>query len=369
MLLLIFVWITIIFMLIRLTVVLVNLITWPLLPMKNTGTEPFISLLIPARNEEENIVNLLNDIEQQPYKNIEVIVYNDESTDKTGALVKNFARQSSYTISLIEGKGLHEGWLGKNYACDQLAKQAKGDYLLFLDADVKVEENLLTHAAGYAQKHKLELLSIFPQQMMFSWGEKLTVPLMNWILVSFLPMRLIQYNKRPSFSAANGQFMLFNAAVYKQHTFHQTFKNHPVEDIAILRRMKELKLKTATLLSSGQIKCRMYQSFWEGVHGFSKNFIQFFGGNSFTLILFLLIISFGPWAIFFHFGLSSIVFYFLGVMVIKLLVAVLSKQSTSMNLILLPFHFIVLWIISIQSIFVKRRGKLFWKGRVLDIKR
>ncbi|HZX58046.1 MAG TPA: glycosyltransferase family A protein, partial [Mucilaginibacter sp.] len=127
--------ITLFFLVLRFTVTLFNFISNPKLTRVNRAYDDLVSILIPARNEEENIIRLLESIRRQDYKNYEVLVYDDGSTDRTYVLCSAFAAKHP-GFGVIKGGELPEGWLGKNYACAQLAAAAKGSYLLFLDADV-----------------------------------------------------------------------------------------------------------------------------------------------------------------------------------------------------------------------------------------
>ncbi len=150
------------------------------------GINPLVSILIPARNEENNIGRLLDDLQELKYNNFEILVYDDDSTDQTRSVIMDKSLLDK-RIRYIQGKVLLPGWLGKNHACHQLAKAAKGDYLLFLDADVSVIPRLFTDSIAFMEKQDLDLLSLFPVQKMKTLGEWLTVPLMNRILLGNLP--------------------------------------------------------------------------------------------------------------------------------------------------------------------------------------
>src|SRR5690606_28081384 len=134
---------------------------------------------------------------------------------------------------------LPKGWLGKNNACHNLAQHAKGKYLLFLDADVRVGDSIIKNTVSFTKKHKLGLLSIFPMQIMETLGEQSTVPNMNYILLSLLPLLLVRNTNFSSLAAANGQFMHFHAEIYPQTLPHQRMKNSKVEDIKIARFYKK----------------------------------------------------------------------------------------------------------------------------------
>lgn len=237
---------------------------------------PKISILIPARNEAQRLPELLLQLRRFELPQLEWLVYNDESTDGTTALVQA-AIHNDPRGRLLHAQKLPVGWLGKSHACYQLAQQARGDYFLFLDADVRMQESTILAAVAYLTKHQLQLLSVFPQQIMRTWGEKLLVPFMHHLLLTWLPLILVLRNKMPAFSVANGQFMLFEAASYRKHQWHQQVKLEVVEDVEIMRLLKSHDLRGMALLSSNAaLKCRMYTNTQEALAGFSKTLVPGF---------------------------------------------------------------------------------------------
>lgn len=328
-----------------------------------------VSVLIPARNEAMNIGNLLESLSLlHPPSDptiCEVIVYDDMSEDSTAAIVNGWCAKDS-RFKLLRGSTLPAGWLGKNHACHQLASEAKGQYLLFLDADVGVKKGLIRMALAHIKKHHLALLSIFPQQVMKSIGERITVPLMNWILVSFLPLVLTRASSWPSFAAANGQFMLFDATIYRRHQFHEAVKHHKVEDILIFRMMKQKGMKVQTLLSNGLIWCRMYSGFQDAVHGFSKNVFEFFGGSKVGGLAFALITSFGFIPVWMVWGYPGVLLYFAAALMLRLLVALSSRQSLLYTVILAPLQQLAFLVVISVALYNTFRKKTRWKGRLVD---
>ncbi len=374
----------------RLLVALFNLISRPWLQDDDSLTNPTpepshnnettkpgtlpdkhgVSVLIPARNEAMTIGNLLESLSAlHPSGDptiCEVIVYDDMSDDNTAAIVNGWCRQDS-RFKLLRGNTLPAGWLGKNHACHQLASEAKGQYLLFLDADVGINNGLIKTALTHLKKHKLALLSIFPQQVMKSIGERITVPLMNWILVSLLPLVLTRVSSWPSFAAANGQFMLFDAAIYRRHQFHEAVKHHKVEDILIFRMMKQKGMKVQTLLSNGMIRCRMYTGFKDAVLGFSKNVFEFFGGSKVGGLAFALITSLGFIPVWLVWGWPGVVNYFVAALMLRILVALSSRQSLFVTVILAPLQQLAFLVVVSVALYNKFRKKTRWKGRLIDL--
>ncbi len=358
-------YITLIFTAIQFLVALVNLITEISLPESENESANLVSVLIPARNEENNISNILNDLIYQKYQNIEVIVFNDQSEDKTAEIVDEFARRDS-RIKLLNSEGLPDGWFGKNYACHSLAKHAQGEYLLFLDADVRIKNNIIGNAVSFSKKHDIRLVSIFPKQVIKTFGERITVPNMNYILVSLLPLILVRKLKYPSMAAANGQFMFFRADIYHTSEPHRLMKNNKVEDIYIARLFKKMRFKVACLLGDETIRCRMYSGFWDSVNGFSKNVIAFFGNSYFLAVLFWFITTFGILAVIIGLPEEFLIVYLLMYFLTRIVVSLASQQNIFYNLV----YFILLQFslgLFIYKAFINQYfRKLRWKGRIIE---
>lgn len=351
------------FAFVRLLVSLANCITRLSLPkVSKTVDEVLVSILIPARNEEENIGTLLSDIQKISYRNYEVIVYDDSSTDRTAEIVGEYCLKDS-RVKLISGRDLEQGWLGKSYACHQLSFIACGEYYLYLDADVRVNGNLIEKSIYHIRKYNLGLLSIFPRQIMDSVGELISVPIMNRILLALLPLVLVRVSPWVSFSAANGQFMFFDASIYKKTQPHKECKSFKAEDIAICNYYKKKKIRVSTLLGDKEIQCRMYKSFKEAVNGFSKNVFAFFGNSLPVTLFYALYTTLAPFTLFYIFGLWAFLMYLAATIVMQLFISLASRQNGFLNIVLLPVQqFVFLWIV-FSAISKSITKTLEWKGR------
>ncbi|WMJ72081.1 glycosyltransferase family 2 protein [Cytophagaceae bacterium ABcell3] len=355
---------TISFLFIRLLVVFVNYLDDPTIPHNENSQSVLVSVLVPARNEAERLPSLLKSLSRQNYKNIEIIVLDDNSDDATAAVVKDFQR-SDHRIKLINGQPLPSDWLGKNYACHQLAKEAKGTYLMFLDADVIVQPDFILSSLNYLIEHKLSLLSVFNDQKMKTLGENLLVPNMHYVLITLLPMRFVKKFENPALAAASGQCMFFNASDYNQHQWHSKVKDCVAEDIMIMRKVKEAGLLADTKLAGEKIICRMYSSYAEALEGFSKNIIAGFG-NQFSLILyiFVTILFWVPIMIFLP-PLYTIVGFLL-IAIMKTMISALSNQPIFKSLILHPFQMLAFTHLSIKALIDAYRQTNIWKGRKIN---
>ncbi|MDX2246775.1 MAG: glycosyltransferase family 2 protein [Bacteroidia bacterium] len=347
----------------RLGVVLLNLLFRPVMAAAAGLPRPRLSFLVPARNEAANLPNLFAQIRGLNYPDYELLVLDDHSEDESAALVREESLRDK-PVRLLSGKTLPPGWLGKNFACHQLALAASGDYFLFLDADIaELRPGLPEIALAEMQKRNLALLSIFPDQIMSTWGERLVVPLMHYILLSLLPLWAIFRFRFPSLAAANGQFMLFDAAFYRANHWHERVKSVIVEDIAIMQEVKKRGLKGMTFLADGLIRCRMYHSLKEAVGGFSKNILAGFGNSIAGLMVFLFLIYFSWIGLVFYLPEKYLLAVGAMMLVIRAGISFLARQNMGLNLLLHPFQIVMLVVIALGS--VKRRisGKNEWKGR------
>ncbi len=351
--------------LVMLCVSLYNLITDPTFRSNRytLKSSPLVSVLIPARNEEENIEKCLLSVLKQTYTNIEIYVLNDSSTDNTAFIVQELKKKYSQ-INLIEGKPVKEGYNGKNWACAQLSKIAGGDLLLFIDSDVTIAPETIGLAVKYHENDNVDVLSIFPTQRLSSIGEWLVVPLMNWILLAFLPLKLIYSSKNQSLMAANGQFFMWKKEVYTTVGGHTLAANELVEDMFLASKAKQNGFKVMTLLGGELVFCRMYKTLQQAVDGYSKNFYPGFKISALAfllLILFLFSVNILPFYL-----ITVFDFYILpiaAILLTRVLISLLSRQNLLVNLLLHPFQMLLMLYTGINSMFAYHSKKIIWKGR------
>lgn len=346
-------------------IVVYNFFTAPVLkvfPQKKSENE-LISVLIPARNEETNIEKCLTSVIKQSYQNIEIIVLDDGSSDNTYLNVSEIAKKDK-RIRIVKGNPLPEDYTGKNWACYQLSLLASGNYLLFIDADVELETESLLAAFSEMNKFKVDLLSVFPTQKLYSLGEWLMVPLMNWLLLTFLPLVLVYSNDSKLFAAANGQFMMFRRNVYDLVGGHKYVNKAVTEDIEFVRLLKAKKYRVRTYLGGELVYCRMYNNFRTSFRGFTKNFYPGFNINPvlfLTILIFFLVCFNAPVFLLFYNKIftSLVVLIFLQ----RILISKISRQNLTINVMLHPFQFLMLFMLGLNSVILSQRKKRIWKGR------
>ena len=353
---------TFFFIILRFAVTLFNFISDPKLRRVNRSYTNLVSILIPARNEQDNILTLLTSIYQQDYRDYEVIILDDDSSDQTYAVCAEFAAKHP-NFRVIKGKELTGQWLGKNYACHQLARQAKGEFLLFLDADEEVFNGLINSAVHRMHFRNLALLSLFTNQKMITIGERLTVPLMHYILLNLLPLRLVYLSKNAAVAAASGQFMLFNAEVYRQYEWHKSAMDKIVEDVEIMKQVKSAGFNGESLLANGMIICRMYTGYGEAINGFGKNFLAAFNYNIFSFLVFLLLLIAGPMMVIITLNLQLIAMMIGLIILTRIMISLESGQNAFINVILHPLQMFSLVLIAFSAIQKYLTKTTEWKGR------
>lgn len=352
------------FLILRFTVTVFNFISNPKLTRSPKEYTDFVSILIPARDEQQNILNLLTSIKEQGYRNYEVIILDDHSSDETLRLCGEFC-SSDTRFRVLPGRDLPAGWLGKNFACCQLAEAARGKYLMFLDADDMISDGLINNSVHRIKSGRLDLLSLFTDQIMVSWGEKMIVPLMHYVLLNLVPLRLVRLSKSPAFFSASGQFMMFDAASYKENQWHEQVKDKVVEYAEIMKLLKGYGYRGETLLANGFIYCRMYKDFIEAFNGFSKNLFPGFNSSIAGLFLYLLLVILGPLSLAWFLSAELLLFGIGLILLSRVMISLMSGQNVWYNLFLHPLQLFCMLLISVVSVNKYFIRTVVWKGRTI----
>ncbi|MBC8044131.1 MAG: glycosyltransferase [Rhizobacter sp.] len=261
----------------------------------NSETQPRISILVPARNEAANISRCALSLLRQDYANFEVIVLNDNSDDGTDEVLEGLQQLHPH-LKVIAGTPLPDGWLGKCWACKQLADASTGEYLLFTDADTMHEPASIKRALAAMQTSKADLLSIITDQEMKTVWERLVIPLIHFSVLCYLPVKLIWTNKSPLFAFANGQFLFFNREMYKKIGGHEAVRTAMVEDVWFVKAVKAAGGTVKIYDGIDAVRCRMYRSLKDVWQGFSKNIFAGLGYNVLAIAV-LCIFSFAVYVL------------------------------------------------------------------------
>ncbi|MCO8276114.1 glycosyltransferase [Actinoplanes sp. TRM 88003] len=240
------------------------------------GEAERVAVLLPVRDEAERVGACLESLlAQRGAENVTIYVLDDGSTDGTAEIVRALAGDK---VRLLTGKPLPDGWLGKPHACQQLADAAAdADVLSFVDADVVLEPDAIAAAVTELRRAEVGLLSPYPK---ITGAGRLVQPLLQWSWLTFLPLRAMERSPRPSLAAAGGQWLVIDAAAYRQAGGHAAVRTEILEDIALARAVKRSGGRIALADGSRLATCRMYDSWAELEAGYAKSLWASFGSRS-----------------------------------------------------------------------------------------
>jgi len=229
---------------------------------------PLVSAILPARDEEQNLARCLASLSAQDYPNLEIIVVNDRSTDRTGPIAER-ARSRDSRIRVLTIHRLPPGWTGKTHALEQAAKVARGDWFWFMDADTDHAGESLSTLMEYARSEGASLVSLLPELRCETFWEKVVQPLAGITLMQSFPLNVVN-DDRSRLAFANGQYILIERPAYLAAGGHAAVRDRFVEDIALARQVKSLGLPIRVALARGLVTCRMYSSLSQLVRGWSR---------------------------------------------------------------------------------------------------
>jgi chlorobactene glucosyltransferase len=356
-------------------------------PAKVNSDAPFVSILVPARNEARRIACCLRSLAGQDYPHFEVLFLDDDSEDATRALAEQIGFAEEGRLRVIRGLPVPNEWIGKAWACHQLARAASGDYLLFTDADTVHKPGTLAAAVVEARRTRASLLSLWPRQITLTLGEKAVVPLLYLAAAGLVPHFILMAAQRfpalaqifprsflRSSGIANGQFLLFRRADYFALGGHEAVRNHLVEDVALARQVAariangfRLVNAEGTLL----VECRMYESLagiWDGFTkncraAFEESLVSFLGAGLVQMAIFL-----APFALLWVpgrqrlFALSEV----MAIYGLRLLYAI-RYRSSIFGALLHPLGEILALFIALNSWRRSAGAGVEWKGRTYKV--
>ncbi|WP_131747435.1 glycosyltransferase family 2 protein [Frankia sp. Cppng1_Ct_nod] len=240
-------------------------------PPAARAVDELVSVLLPMRDEADHAAPCLRAVQASvELPHLEIIVYDDASTDGTGDVARELAGGDS-RVRVMDGSDLPAGWLGKPHACARLAGQARGSVLVFVDTDVTVAPDGIARTVGLLREHGLDLVSPYPRQDAVTVAERLVQPLLQWSWLALLPLRLAERSPRPSLSAANGQLLCVDAAAYRRAGGHAGVRDAVLEDIALLRAVKTAGGHGVVADGTDIARTRMYRG-WPALRdGYAKS--------------------------------------------------------------------------------------------------
>jgi len=198
---------------------------------------PRVSIILPARNEEEFLRSCLDTLIDQDYPNYEIVAIDDSSDDSTWQIISDYAKQNPKVIA-VSARPKPEGWMGKNWACMEGYKKATGELLLFTDADTKHAKNVISLAVSHLLSFNLDALTVIPRMVSIDWWTKITLPMISTFLhTRFSAVRVNDPSKKTGYFF--GSFFIINKKTYDQVGTHEGVKQEIIEDGALGKKVKD----------------------------------------------------------------------------------------------------------------------------------
>ena len=340
---------------IALVITVVNVINMRVVGLKSVEiiTES-VDVLIPMRNEEENVEGCIKSVlNGELLETSKIYVLDDGSTDETGALI------SQFEVEKLIGTELPAGWLGKIWACHNLAQAGTGKYLVFVDADVRLHPYAIASAITKMNKFGWDFISPYPRQIAGSLLEKLIQPLLQWSWLASVPLRMAEKFPNRSMTIANGQFFVVRRSAYEASGGHGAIPNEVLDDLELARLLVSKGFKGGVADGSAVASCRMYKSNSQLIDGYTKSLWKAFGGQAGTIVAILLLFFTGVSP---YFGIGAPAsFIFLS----RVLAAVKTRSNPAYAFLHPISILLLLYLITLSSI-RKSRGTLIWRGRTVS---
>jgi len=325
------------------------------------GKWPLVSVIVPMRNEESNVGNILHDLFNQTYKNMEVIAVDDDSDDTTPeilALYKNHRNFTSIRISKI-AKNVN----GKSNAISGGVQLAKGELLLFVDADLRILPETVENAVVALTDDRVDVLGCFPKIVSGSFGETLITPLMMWSNAGHLPYALVNRSMFLFPSFATSQFLMCSKNTYIKSGGHSNIKDKIEDGIGTIDLLKKAGAKYKIYISNNEIRCRMYSNYKAAEIGFSRSLLASYP----NIFAFSCLIMFFELLYFLPFGLVlwdiKYLFIIIGIYLHRIVTSIIYKDKLLLNVLLHPLQMAVLGWVSLLSIYKTKTNNLRWKDR------
>lgn len=326
---------------------------------------PTVSVIVPARNEDETLASCLDSLARQDYQNLEILTVNDRSSDRTPEIMRNFASKDS-RFKVIEIQELPKGWLGKNHALQKGATAALGEILLFTDGDVIFEPSAIREAIEILEAHQLDHLVLAPK---FPTGKTLLAAMQCFFSVIFLAaIRPSRIGRSPRFYIGSGSFNMVSRAAYVRSGEHRRLRLEVIDDVMLGKSLVQASARQAFVDGGGLVKVEWYKSVGAMIRGLEKNA---FASLRYSVLRFLFYsvanfwFYFLPYLLIIQFGFSwQILPFYCSVFLMHLIYGVAAFRMGYSPLIfpLLPLASWFLWFTYLRSmVLCLWRGQVIWR--------
>ena len=333
------------------------------IPNRDEEVKKAVTVLAPMRNEAENVPEFISALSaQMGVKQIKFIIINDGSTDKTLELL-NAVIDGDSRFTVIDSPAQRDGWLGKVSALQTGYAVASGEYIITLDADVRLESNAIMRAITQLERLKLDFTSPYPRQIALTFAEKLIQPLLHWSWMSTVILRVAEKFPRRSTAVGNGQFFIVRKRALDAIGGFESVSNQILDDIELARSLISAGFKGVVTEGSRIASTRMYSSFDEIRQGYGKSLWKAFGGplGSIVAVIFIFITGVLPVILIASGKLIGLFIYLY--LVFSREISAIRSRGNPLYAFLHPLSSVLLIYLIIFS--WRNRGKIQWKGRTI----
>jgi chlorobactene glucosyltransferase len=323
---------------------------------------PLVSVIIPARNEERSIGTTVAAMLAQTYLDLEVIVIDDQSADRTPEILASF---DDPRLTIISGETTPPGWLGKPWALEQGSRRARGELLLFVDADIHYQPHAVAAMVDDLEASGAAMLAVLPYIEMRTFGEQVAMMMLPFIVYAGLPLWLAERWNAVGLALGGGVGNFVRRADYDAIGGHRALHNAVIDDVGLARQFRANGRRTTTAIANDLISVRVYHGLREVIAGFEKNMFAILGNvpNALGMAVLMIAVHVAPFVLALAGRPIS-----LGIVaictVIRLMIAVRGRYSIA-NAVFLHLPMIVVWLyILMQSTWMTvRRREIHWRGR------
>jgi chlorobactene glucosyltransferase len=336
----------------------------------DVAPRPLVSVIIPARDEARVIERTVRAFLAQSYAALEVIVVDDRSVDGTGAILERIAAEDSRLV-VVSGEEPPAGWLGKPAALHRGSQRARGEILLFVDADVIYAPDAVGAAVAYFQRSGVAMLALLPHFEMETLAEKILMPQLAMAVLSFIPTFLSNRTLLPRLGIGGGPGNMVRRDVYESFGGHQELRDSVIDDVSLARLVRQHGGRTHAIRADDLISLRMYHGMREIIEGFTKNGFAAFG-RSIVAVLFVVVCSVAlhslPYALIFYPPLRALSVATVVTISLTRLILFRSLRYGTLNALLFHPPMTLIWAyIFLRSMWITGiRGELHWRGRKYD---
>jgi cellulose synthase/poly-beta-1,6-N-acetylglucosamine synthase-like glycosyltransferase len=332
-------------------------------PKKSAQINESISVVVPLRNEASNVAELIDSLRaQKTLAQVEFLLLDDNSEDATLALLRQHTSGLT-NFHVLTGSTLPQGWIGKTWALQQLFERASGEFIVSVDADVRLVPDAINRAVTLLKNTQLDFLSPYPKQLAHSWSERLIQPLLQWSWMSTVILRIAEKSSISSMVVANGQFFVVRRAALAQISGYESVRNKVLDDVELARALVKEGSHGCVANGAEIASTRMYSSWKEIQAGYGKSLHAAFGSvfGSALAITFLFLTGIAP--LIAAITGSAIGWYAYAAVTLTRVMSSIKAGKNPLDALLHPISSALLIYLIIYSWLM--RGQVQWKGRTL----